>query len=134
MKFIRPALLALSVFGPAVASAAVSIGIGIGIGTGSGCTNTICSAGALILYVINDIMIPVLFAIAFIVFLWGVAKAYIFNGADEAERAKGHQLVLWGIIGFVVMISLWGLVNIAANTFGLAGDLAPRPPRSDVTY
>ncbi len=81
-----------------------------------------------ILYIINDILVPLIFALAFIVFLWGVFKAYILGGADETAREKGHQLILWGIIGFVVMISLWGLVNVVSNTFGLGGGFAPPPP------
>jgi len=90
-----------------------------------GCSGQICGVASTILYLINSVAVPLLFAISFIVFLYGIAKAYIFSTGDEAEVKKGHQLLLWGIIGFVVMISLWGLVNVVANTFGLAGVSAP---------
>ncbi len=83
-----------------------------------------------IIYVINNILVPLLFAVAFIVFLWGIFKAYIYNAGDEAGREQGHKLVLWGLIGFAVMLSLWGLVNVVANTFGLSGYSAPRTPTS----
>src|SRR3989344_1401494 len=83
------------------------------------CTNSICGIANTILYIINGILVPVLFAIAFIVFLYGIAKAYIFSHGEPEEISKGHKLILWGIIAFVVMISLWGLVNVVANTFGL---------------
>jgi hypothetical protein len=86
--------------------------------------------GNTVLFIINGILVPVLFALAFIMFLWGIAKAYIFNAGDESERKKGHQLLLWGIIAFVIMISLWGLVNVVAVSFGLQGFSAPPPPRS----
>jgi hypothetical protein len=66
--------------------------------------------------------------------LYGIAKSYIFNGGDEAERAKGHQIILWGIIAFVVMISIWGLVNVVATTFGLTGYTAPPLPQSTSGY
>ena len=75
----------------------------------------------LILGTINGILVPLLFAIAFIVFLYGVAVAYIFSHGEPAEIAKGHKLILWGIIGFVIMISVCGLVNLLANTLGLVG-------------
>lgn len=71
------------------------------------------------IWLINSVAVPLLFAIAFIMFLYGVAKTYIFSNGDPDEVGQGHKLILWGIIGFVVMISLWGLVNIVANTFGL---------------
>ena len=74
---------------------------------------------------VNDILIPVLFAVAFIVFLYGVARAYIFSGGDSTKVAEGHRLILWGIIGFVVMLSVWGLVNILSDTFGLDSGIRP---------
>jgi Ni,Fe-hydrogenase I cytochrome b subunit len=72
----------------------------------------------------------VLFAISFIVFLYGIAKAYIFSNGEPAEVSKGHKLVMWGIIAFAIMISIWGLVNVVADTFGLSGGYAPDIPSS----
>ncbi|MFA5744778.1 MAG: hypothetical protein WC887_01030 [Candidatus Paceibacterota bacterium] len=107
------------------------LGVSWGSGDGGvGCSSTICGIGATILYIINVILVPVLFAVAFIMFLYGVAQAYIFSKGDSAAVAKGHQLILWGIIGFAVMISVWGLVNVVSNTFGLSGYYAPELPQS----
>jgi len=108
----------------------MNISWNIGISSGNGCVGTICALGSTVLYIINNVLVPVLFAIAFIVFLYGIARAYIFSNGESAEVTKGHKLILWGLVGFVVMISLWGLVNVVANTFGLAGYGAPLLPRS----
>jgi len=103
-------------------------GSGLGLGT--------CTAGGIgcvaltILYIINSILVPLLFAVSFMVFLYGVAKSYIFSHGEPGEVSEGHKLILWGVIGFVVMISLWGLVNVVANTFGLWGAGAPSLPKS----
>ena len=86
------------------------------------------SVASTILYLINSVFVPVLFAVAFLVFLYGVADAYVFSKGEPAAVAKGHKIILWGVIGFVAMISLWGLVNVVANTFGLAGAGAPPLP------
>lgn len=94
------------------------------------CTATICGVARTILYIINNILVPVLFAVAFIVFLYGVADAYIFSKGDASKVAEGHKLILWGLIAFAVMISLWGLVNVVSNTFGLSGYYAPDLPTS----
>lgn len=99
-----------------------------GITYGSACSQTICRFGALIINLINGVAVPVIFALAFIVFLWGVANAYIFSGGDSAKVRQGHQLILWGLIGFVAMLSLWGLVNIVANTLGISGGYGPSSP------
>lgn len=104
-------------------------GFGTGFGMG-GCTSSICGVASTILYLINNVLVPVLFALAFIVFLYGIARAYIFSMGDPEKVKEGHHLILWGIIAFVVMISLWGLVNVVANTFGLYGYSAPVTPVS----
>jgi hypothetical protein len=109
------------------------LGFGSGGGFGSiglGCgLNTICVVAAQFIFIINYVLVPLIFAAAFLVFLWGVFRAYIFKHGEE-EVTNGHQLILWGIVGFVVMISLWGIVNVVSNTFGLYGIGAPIPPTS----
>jgi hypothetical protein len=96
----------------------------------SGINTTIINSYATgITGVINNILVPLIITLCVIVFLWGVAKAYILSGGADAERKKGHQLILWGIIGFVVILSVWGLVNLALDIFGLtSGGTSPTPP------
>jgi hypothetical protein len=80
---------------------------------------------------INHVFVPLLFAVAFIVFLYGVFKYFILGG-DEAENHKtGATYVMYGIIGFAIMVSVWGLVNIAVNIFGL--DLVGPPSYPTLT-
>ena len=98
---------------------------GVGGGPLGSCASSLCGVASTILYIINNILVPLLFAIAFIVFLYGIYKAYIYSAGDPEEVAKGHKLVLWGLIAFAVMISIWGLVNVIANTFGLNGVYGP---------
>ena len=109
----------------------LSFGYGTGAGGAFACgASNICQVASTILYIINYVLVPVLFAVAFIVFLYGVFKKYIWSRGDETAVEEGHKLILWGLVAFVVMISLWGLVNVISNTFGLAGQYAPPPPRS----
>lgn len=96
--------------------------------SGYTCTGGVdCIAGTIIT-LINSTLVPLVFALAFIVFLWGVAKAYILSRGNQTTVKEGHQLIIWGIAGFVVMLSVWGLVNVFANTFGLTNDAAPPLP------
>lgn len=112
----------------------MNVSIGVGVTIGNVCTNTVCMVAQNIIIIINNVLVPLLFAVAFIVFLYGIAKAYIFSIGDAEAVKKGHTLMLWGLIGFVVMISIWGLVNVVANTFGLAGAFAPPTPSSISPY
>lgn len=135
MKSVAGTVLVLYAFlMPALASAAWSFSIGSNGGSfsygSSYCTSNICAVAGNIIYIINGILVPVIFAVAFLVFLYGVASAYILSNGDPERVKSGHTLILWGIIGFVVMVSLWGLVNVVSNTFGLGGSYAPPTPTS----
>lgn len=55
-------------------------------------------------------IIPLLYALAFLFFLIGVAR--FFFSEDEESRTKGRQFALWGIIAFAVLFSVWGLVRL----------------------
>lgn len=94
----------------------------------SGCTTGLCYISNLIISTINNILVPVIFAIAFIVFLWGIANAYVLSRGNEAKVKQGHQLILWGLVGFFFMLSIWGLVNILVNTFNISGGSGPPTP------
>lgn len=123
----RASIIPFSLLAPSLVLAGDFMGGGYGA---IGCDNYICWLGNLVLFTINSILVPVLFAISFVVFLWGIAKSYIIHGDTPAEVEKGHKLIMWGIIGFVVMVSIWGLVNVVADTFGLTGFYAPVLPSS----
>ena len=81
-----------------------------------------------IITLINNVSVPLLLTVTFIMFLYGVFQSYILSHGDAEEVKQGHHLILWGVVGFAVMISLWGLVNIVANTFGLQNQFAPLQP------
>jgi len=75
-----------------------------------------------------DVLIPLIFAIALIVFIWGVFQYFIAGGADEEKRSTGRKLVMWAIIGFVIMVSVWGIVNLLTNTLGFDNANKPKLP------
>ncbi len=65
---------------------------------------------ASIVTLVNDSVIPLLYAFAFIFFLIGMVRFFFFGG--EEHRQKGKQFMLWGVIGFVVLFSVWGIVRL----------------------
>lgn len=68
--------------------------------------------------IISISVIPLIFVLAFMLFIWGVVQ-YVINDTEEAKREKGKQFMLWGIIALFVMFSVWGLVAVLGNTFGI---------------
>jgi len=69
---------------------------------------------------INSTLIPLVFGIALLVFIWGIFKYFILGGADEGKREEGKQLMLYAIVGFVVMVSVFGIVNMIADGLGFS--------------
>lgn len=76
-------------------------------------------------------VVPTIIGFALIAFLWGVLK-YLWGGDVEKQREESKQFMLWGIVGLAVMVSVWGLVAIFANLFGMhipAGFTPSLPPK-----
>jgi hypothetical protein len=70
--------------------------------------------------------IPVLVTLAMVYFVWGVVTYVI--ASDEEAKSTGRNRMIWGIIGLVVIVGVWGLVSILANTFGLNGSVTESLP------
>lgn len=68
--------------------------------------------------IINTVIVPVIFALAFLVFVWGLFK-FVRDAGDEAKRAEGRQFILWGLLGIVMLFSVWGFVNLLLSTLGI---------------
>jgi hypothetical protein len=68
--------------------------------------------------VLNSYVVPIIIALIFLFFVWGIAKSFILDGSDQA-RAQGRQFVLWGIIAIAVLLGVWGIVNMLLSTLNL---------------
>jgi hypothetical protein len=92
--------------------------------------DSVQDAGSFITNLITNVAVPVIFALAFIVFIWGVFKYFIAGGHDEEKRKSGRELMMYGIIGFFVMVSVWGLVNILVGSVDLNNEGPTNLPRA----
>ena len=71
---------------------------------------------------INNILIPFVFALALLVFIWGAFRYFIYGGDNEENRKEGSKLMIYGIVGFVLMVSVFGIVNLIVDGLGLDDD------------
>ena len=62
--------------------------------------------------------IPVLIALAVLLFIWGLIK-FVFAGGDDDSRSEGKKLMIWGIITLFVIVSIWGLVGLLGQITGV---------------
>ena len=79
-------------------------------------------------------IVPVLFALGITLFVWGVVNFFIIGAGEEAKRTQGKQFIIWGIIAFAVLTSVWGIVRIFGNSVGVNTRLIPgvRPSGSSL--
>jgi len=106
----------IKTFGVGGASAPASAG------SASACHASFATFAALVGYVTCLLargVIPFLFALALVVFIWGVIQFFFLNADEEAKRSQGKQFIIWGIIALAVMVSVWGLVRTLGSTFGI---------------
>ncbi len=73
----------------------------------------------IVINLILNSVIPVLFALAIVVFLWGGVK-FISSAGDEKARGTGKKMLFYGIIGIAMMVGFWGIVKILTGTLGVS--------------
>ena len=70
--------------------------------------------GPIITHIIDPI-IGLMFAIAVVVFAYGVFQV-VWSGVDEEGHKKGKASMWGGIIGMFIMLSAWGIIYLISNT------------------
>jgi len=65
-------------------------------------------------------LIELSFIVALVVFLFGVAE--FIRGAEKSEaREKGKKHIMFGIVGFLIMLGVFTIINLATSTLGIKG-------------
>lgn len=80
---------------------------------------------------INPLII-FMFVLAFLYFLYGAYEYLIQNATDTGAQQKGKDHMLYGIIGLVIMMSVYGIINILLATTGADKDIQASPDKIDI--
>ena len=76
--------------------------------------------GKIYTYIINPAIVT-LFAVALVIFFYGVI-IYLRDAGKEGDAVKkGKAHMIWGIVGFVIMIGVYGIINLLIRTFNITG-------------
>ena len=67
--------------------------------------------------IVNPFII-LLFAVALLVFIWGLV-GFVGNAGDEEALTVAKRHVIYGLIGMFIMVSAFGIIRIILNTFGI---------------
>jgi len=76
----------------------------------------------------NDVLIPFIIAIGFLVFVWGMFVYFIAGGANDEKKEQGKSLMIYATLGFVLIIVFWGIINLLTQSTGLDGDTLQNIP------
>ncbi len=80
-----------------------------------------------LLQIIN-ILNPILFTLAFLVFFWGLSK-FILSSGNAADVAKGKSYMGWGILALFILLSFMAIINLVTNDLGFGPANAVQPPQ-----
>ena len=98
-------------------------------------TDIFCKIGTLV-----DLVTPIVAALALLAFFWGLTM-YLFSlsggegstahssygmPATPQNKTQGRTIMVYGVIVLFVMFSIWGIVNLLQNSFGVGnGQITP---------
>jgi len=70
---------------------------------------------------INNILIPFLFGLALLFFIFNAFR-YLILGANADAQENARKLAMYGIGAFVLLVSIWGIVNLLVSGLGFNND------------
>lgn len=62
--------------------------------------------------------ILIVFAAGFFLFVWGLVE-FLWRLDEGGENTAGKQHMIWGIVGMLIMVSVFGIISIINDTFDL---------------
>jgi hypothetical protein len=71
---------------------------------------------------IFNVLVPVLVALATILVIW---KAIMFATSEGEDKAHNKESMIKAIIALFILVSIWGLVAVLNNTFGIQQGSGP---------
>jgi hypothetical protein len=60
--------------------------------------------------------IKLLFAVATLVFIWGIIQL-IASPENSEARENGKRHIIWGLVGATIMLGTFGIINLILTIF-----------------
>ncbi|MDP3763840.1 MAG: hypothetical protein Q8Q92_04370 [bacterium] len=68
-------------------------------------------------FILNPLIL-LAFAVALLVFFWGIFQ-FISSQTTDTNREEGKKKIFYGLFGMFIMISAYGLIRLILGTFGI---------------
>lgn len=69
--------------------------------------------------IITGVLIPLIFALATIFFMWNLTM-FIRSSDNSQKKEDARQRMVWGMLALFIMLSVWGIITIVSNIFGIS--------------
>lgn len=102
-------------------------------GNFGGCSSVQLGTLQYVLCIVGNILgavVPILIALGIVYFVWGVITYVI--ASDEEAKKTGKNRMIYGIIGLVAIVAMWGLVALLTTTFALNNNANVQIPTIDL--
>ncbi len=71
-----------------------------------------------VVQVIINPAIMLLFASATFLFMWGLV-VFMTNPDNAEARKKGLDHIIWGFVGMLIIVTVYGILGLITNTIGV---------------
>jgi len=83
-------------------------------------------------FILNPIIL-LAFSLAFLYFIYGIVKFLSSDASDKSTtRGEARSSILWGLVGMVIMFSVYGLIGFVLSTFGIGPTDIPSKEARDL--
>ena len=70
-----------------------------------------------------DPAVKLIFTLGFFFFLWGFVE-FLWELKDGKVNEDGKNHMVYGLVGMLIMVSVYGIISLVMNTFGIDPDTA----------
>ncbi len=80
---------------------------------------------------VNTTIIPFFFAVAILFLFVNVTRYFVIDAADAYKREEARKYMMLAVIGLVFITSIWGVINLVTNAFGIDSNVPICPDYID---
>jgi len=73
--------------------------------------------GRLVEFIVNPAIL-IVFAAGFFLFIYGLVE-FLWKLDEGGDNTNGKQHMIWGIVGMLIMVSVFGIITLIDDTFDL---------------
>ena len=74
---------------------------------------------------INDVLVPFLFGITFLIFVYNVFRYFIAGAENKNIKEDAKNIALYSVAAFVFLIIFYGIVEMFVDSSGLQNETQP---------